>query len=263
MKWFQNTYTRRLNTRHGKWGHVFGGRYKAVVVQSSEERGSDYLCSLIDYVHLNPVRAGLVRLEEGMGLLDYPWSSLTRGYAVVPGQRETWMAAREGLELFGYADRAKGRRDFVRRLERRALEKFEGDALSDRGLQNTLRRGCIGAVRSFGSACWRGSNTRKEIGITERVIARRPRNGWPEVANTSKSPAYFKTLPARSALLWLGPCIAEPISPRNGSPRRSAVQRGQRESTGAAFRKGHRARLRPASQACGTPAEMALNGQEL
>lgn len=27
MKWFQNTYTRRLNTRHGKWGHVFGGRY--------------------------------------------------------------------------------------------------------------------------------------------------------------------------------------------------------------------------------------------
>ena len=73
MKWFQNTCTRRLNTRHGKWGHVFGGRYKAVVVQSSEERGGDYLCSLIDYVHLNPVRAGLVRLEEGMGLLDYPW----------------------------------------------------------------------------------------------------------------------------------------------------------------------------------------------
>ena len=149
MKWFQNTYTRRLNTRHGKWGHVFGGRYKAVVVQSSEERGGDYLCSLIDYVHLNPVRAGLVRLEEGMGLLDYPWSSLTRGYAVVPGQRETWMAAREGLELFGYADRAKGRRDFVRRLERRALEKFEGDALSDRGLQNTLRRGWYWGSQEF------------------------------------------------------------------------------------------------------------------
>lgn len=33
MKWFQNTYTRRLNTRHGKWGHVFGGRYKAVLVE--------------------------------------------------------------------------------------------------------------------------------------------------------------------------------------------------------------------------------------
>ena len=156
MKWFQNTYTRRLNTRHGKWGHVFGGRYKAVVVQSSEERGGDYLCSLIDYVHLNPVRAGLVRLEEGMGLLDYPWSSLTRGYAVVPGQRETWMAAREGLELCGYADRAKGRRPRV--AEHFATRLVLGQS------------GVSGAPAG-------GSNTRKEIGITERVITRRPRNG--------------------------------------------------------------------------------------
>jgi putative transposase len=30
MRWFQNTYTRRFNTRHRLWGHLFGGRYKAV-----------------------------------------------------------------------------------------------------------------------------------------------------------------------------------------------------------------------------------------
>jgi putative transposase len=34
MKWFQNAYTRRLNSRHKKWGHVFGGRYEAVVVNA-------------------------------------------------------------------------------------------------------------------------------------------------------------------------------------------------------------------------------------
>ena len=41
-----------------------------------------------------------------MGLLDYPWSSLVRGYAVAPGKREKWVAVREGLKLFGYGDRS-------------------------------------------------------------------------------------------------------------------------------------------------------------
>jgi putative transposase len=30
MGWFQNAYTRRINTRHRLWGHLFGGRYKAI-----------------------------------------------------------------------------------------------------------------------------------------------------------------------------------------------------------------------------------------
>lgn len=34
MQWFQNTYTRRFNQRHRLWGHVFGSRYKEVVVES-------------------------------------------------------------------------------------------------------------------------------------------------------------------------------------------------------------------------------------
>ena len=33
MKWLQNTYTRRYNTRHRLWGRLFGDRYKAVLVQ--------------------------------------------------------------------------------------------------------------------------------------------------------------------------------------------------------------------------------------
>jgi hypothetical protein len=49
MKWFQNTYTRCLNTRHKKWGHVFGGRYKAVVVQPQTDGGGGYLTALVDY----------------------------------------------------------------------------------------------------------------------------------------------------------------------------------------------------------------------
>ena len=36
MKWFQTTYTRRFNVKNGQWGHLFGGRYKAIVVQYQE-----------------------------------------------------------------------------------------------------------------------------------------------------------------------------------------------------------------------------------
>ena len=32
MRWFQNTFTRRFNVCHGLWGHLYGGRYKAILI---------------------------------------------------------------------------------------------------------------------------------------------------------------------------------------------------------------------------------------
>ena len=57
MKWLQNTYTRRFNVRHRAWGRVFGDRYKCVVVEGELP---EYYGSLVDYIHLNPARAGIV-----------------------------------------------------------------------------------------------------------------------------------------------------------------------------------------------------------
>mgnify|MGYP001224274109 CR=1 FL=1 len=61
MAWLQNTYTRRHNVRHRLWGHVFGGRYKAVLVDGED---GNYFGTLIDYVHLNPARAGLATPKD-------------------------------------------------------------------------------------------------------------------------------------------------------------------------------------------------------
>lgn len=58
-------YTRWINWRQGRVGHLFQGRYKAFVVD-----GDAYLLELVAYLHLNPVRIGLVR-DAGA----YPWSS--------------------------------------------------------------------------------------------------------------------------------------------------------------------------------------------
>src|SRR3954469_3622001 len=61
MRWLLSTYTIRLNHRQKLFGHVFSGRYKAVVVEGSN---NGYLRTACDYVHLNPVRAKLLRAGE-------------------------------------------------------------------------------------------------------------------------------------------------------------------------------------------------------
>ena len=118
MQWLQNTYTQRFNTRHRLWGRLFGDRYKAVLV----EGGGYYYETLLDYIHLNPVRAGQVRASEGRTVMDYPWSSVAGGYGLPPRQRAKWLAAESGLGAFGLADTAEGRRRFAERLDRRGVE---------------------------------------------------------------------------------------------------------------------------------------------
>ena len=70
MRWVQNTYTRRFNSRHKLWGHVFGGRYKAVLVESDSNSDQHYLANLLDYIHLIPIRAGLVDPQHGLDRLN-------------------------------------------------------------------------------------------------------------------------------------------------------------------------------------------------
>jgi len=118
MKWFQNTYTRRFNVRHKAWGRLFGDRYKAILV---EGKNSYYYEALLDYIHLNPVRAGLIEVKK-QSVLDYPWSSIAAEYALTPSKRNAWMACTEGLKSFGFSDTADGRRKMIEHLDQRAAE---------------------------------------------------------------------------------------------------------------------------------------------
>jgi hypothetical protein len=61
MAWLQSAYTIRLNHRHKLFGHVFSGRYKSQLVEGS---GNGYLRTACDYVHLNPVRARMLKNGE-------------------------------------------------------------------------------------------------------------------------------------------------------------------------------------------------------
>ena len=85
MKWFLGTYTSRYNRRHKEFGHLFSGRYKSLVVDGS---ATGYLKSVCDYVHLNPIRAGL--LKQNQRLEDYLWSSYGQ-YLKAASQRWKWL----------------------------------------------------------------------------------------------------------------------------------------------------------------------------
>ena len=114
MKWFLGTYTSRFNRRHKVLGHLFSGRYKALVVDGS---GTGYLRTVCEYVHLNPVRAGLLRAEEL--LRAYRWSSFP-WYLESVSQRPGWLRVDRVLGEEGILkDSPAGRREFERRLEER------------------------------------------------------------------------------------------------------------------------------------------------
>jgi len=74
MRQLNGLFTQRVNRRHGKAGHVFQGRYKAILVDRDA-----YLLEVCRYVDLNPVRAGMVALAR-----DWPWSS----YRALTGERQ-------------------------------------------------------------------------------------------------------------------------------------------------------------------------------
>lgn len=87
-----------------------------------------YYETLVDYIHLNPVRARIIKPRTGQSVLEYPWGSVAGGYALPPRRRANWLAAERGLSSFGYSDDTVGRRKFVARLDRRAVEEEAGQA---------------------------------------------------------------------------------------------------------------------------------------
>ncbi|VVS94227.1 REP-associated tyrosine transposase [Desulfoluna spongiiphila] len=65
MKHLNGSYTTYFNVKRKRYGHLFQGRYKAILVFKD-----DYAMELARYIHLNPVRAAMVEDPE-----DFPWSS--------------------------------------------------------------------------------------------------------------------------------------------------------------------------------------------
>ncbi len=114
MKWFLGAYSQRFNARHGQRGHVFQGRYKAVVIDG---RSGDYFETVSTYIHLNPARARLLRDAE-KGLRQYEWSSYV-DYVGRDRKRPAWLQTSRVLGNLDLRDNTAGRRRYARYMEER------------------------------------------------------------------------------------------------------------------------------------------------
>jgi putative transposase len=91
MRHLNGVYTQYVNRAHGRVGHVFQGRYKAILVEKDA-----YLLELARYVVLNPVRANMVP-DAG----EWPWSSfrcMTGQFPAPPWLQTDALLARFGQQ---------------------------------------------------------------------------------------------------------------------------------------------------------------------
>ncbi len=107
MHWLQSTFANKFNRYRKVSGHLFQGRYYALLVEPGPG-----LAALVNYIHLNPVRAGIVSVDE---LRMYRWSSyplLFRKRKRPPFcQFESWLS-----EIGGLKDTPSGHKSYEQYL---------------------------------------------------------------------------------------------------------------------------------------------------
>lgn len=112
MQWINVSYATYFNRKRGRYGHLFQGRFKAILIDADE-----YLKHLSRYIHLNPVRAKMVSQPA-----EYQWSS----YGAFIGENKalrfletSWL-----MSNFGRTKKEANRnyQDFVEKVDVKALE---------------------------------------------------------------------------------------------------------------------------------------------
>lgn len=122
-------YAVHFNRKHKRAGHLFQNRYKAILCEMDS-----YFLELVAYIHLNPLRAGVVKgLDE---LRGYRWC----GHSVIMNQRKAGflLAKDEVLKWFG--DEARGARKRYESYIAERGNKFKPGDLSGGGLVRSLGR---------------------------------------------------------------------------------------------------------------------------
>jgi putative transposase len=99
-------YALYFNRRHHRTGHLFENRYKSILCDEDE-----YLLALVRYIHLNPIRAKIIRTMEELD--RYPWT----GHRAMMGKTETvWQGVEAVLAEFG-STKKKARAEYRRFVE--------------------------------------------------------------------------------------------------------------------------------------------------
>lgn len=132
MHWLLGTFSTRFNRFREERGHLFQGRYQAILVEDGAA-----LVRVADYIHLNPVRAEIVPVDQ---VAQFRWSSL-RHFVRAP--RPSFLVADDLLGNSGLDDSPGGWREYVEQLQLLALNAAEQER---RGFGEMSRGWAIGTA---------------------------------------------------------------------------------------------------------------------
>lgn len=170
MRHINGVYTQACNRRHGKVGHLFQGRFKAILVDREA-----YLLAVCRYVELNPVRAGMV-IEPG----DWPWSSYLAhtGRCTAPD----WLGS---AEIWGHL---LGRDAHTRAQQTRAQRAWAEPVAAGQGV-----------------SLWAGALNRQIYLGDDNFVARMLDQASPQALHSVSVPKLQRSS-TRSLSDWLGLC---------------------------------------------------------
>ncbi len=119
-------YALYFNRRYRRTGHLFENRYKSILCDED-----NYLLALIRYIHLNPMRAGMVKTIEELD--SYPWSGHS---AVMNKQESPWMDT--DYVLLQFNDTTRRARNAYRRFVQEGIGMGQQPQLIGGGLVRSL-----------------------------------------------------------------------------------------------------------------------------
>jgi putative transposase len=146
MQWLQATFAARFNRFRSKNGHLFQGRYKALLIENCI-----WLSRVVNYIHLNPVRVKIVSPES---VASYRWSSL---YQWLSGAPPSWLTAAPWFAQLGLSESSSGWRQYTEYLASLAGDSAEQERQSFDQLEHGW---------AIGTAGWRRAVAREFAQLT-------------------------------------------------------------------------------------------------
>ncbi len=141
VHWLQGTYANRLNRSRSQNGHLFQGRYKAILVESGHT-----LTDLVSYVHLIPVLEKLITIEQ---LPQFRWSSFRSFYS---GDYPSFLSCSKWLKTFNFAENQEAWEAYFQQLK---------SLSSNNNIQEEKRFPSMSSGWAIGSADFKSSMIQK------------------------------------------------------------------------------------------------------
>lgn len=205
MKWLQATFANRFNRFRAERGHVFQGRYQAIVVEEADALGA-----VCHYIHLNPVRAQVVPVGE---LSRFRWGSYH--WFDQPRKRPVFLKVEAALAAAGgLVDTPAGRKRYQAYLEWLASDSAEQKAL---GFER-MSRGWAHGTKDFKQALTRDQKEVRQVGrIHEADTAEVRELAWEDAV--------------QRCLRAVGEATSEPTKTTKAAPWKIAVAAHLKQGT--------------------------------